>query len=107
MASPSPTTLDDLADPVDGHDALDVLALLGTAAATVVATTALALATALSALGSAHEIFLFLEICGARACSLTRTAWSEGQAALADGVGEGRDAAVVLVASAVEDHGLD
>src|SRR4029079_2936919 len=32
---------------------------------------------------------------------------SEGQAALTGGVGQGRDAAVVLVAAAVEDHGLD
>src|SRR4051794_950563 len=32
---------------------------------------------------------------------------SEGQAALTGGVGEGRDAAVVLVAGAVEDDGLD
>src|ERR1700742_669158 len=77
MASPSPTTLDDLADPVDGHDALDVLALLGTAAATVVATTALALATALSALGSAHEMFLFL-LCRARS-SIRRSGRPHGR----------------------------
>src|SRR3569623_862517 len=32
---------------------------------------------------------------------------SEGQAALPGGIGEGRDAAVVLVARPVEDHGLD
>src|ERR1700742_669160 len=32
---------------------------------------------------------------------------SEGQAALTGGIGQGRDAAVVLVARAVEDHGLD
>src|SRR3954447_20791837 len=33
--------------------------------------------------------------------------WSERQAALTGGVGQGRDATVVLVARAVEDHGLD
>src|ERR1700754_4284164 len=32
---------------------------------------------------------------------------SEAQPALAGGLGEGRDAAVVLVSGAVEDHGLD
>ena len=56
------TTLDDLGDAVDGDDALDVGALLGLSAATVVAAAAVALAIAtraLSALGSAHETFLF------------------------------------------------
>src|SRR3954447_8431195 len=33
--------------------------------------------------------------------------WSEGQSALTGGIGEGRNAAVVLVARAVEDDGLD
>src|SRR3954453_18337405 len=33
--------------------------------------------------------------------------WSERQAALTSGVGQGRDATVVPVARAVEDHGLD
>src|ERR1700748_1142046 len=37
----------------------------------------------------------------------SRAPGSEGQAALAGGVGQGRDATVVLVARAVEDHGLD
>src|SRR5262245_15012180 len=32
---------------------------------------------------------------------------SEGQAALTGGIGQGRDATVVLVARTVEDHGLD
>ena len=52
------TTLHDLGDTVDRNDALDVGGLVRTlVTATVVATTALA--TTLSALGSAHETFLF------------------------------------------------
>src|SRR6185295_14596422 len=73
------TTLDDLRDPVDRDDALDVLALLGTAAATVVATPALALATALSALGSAHEMFLFLDVTLCRDVSCWSVVRSSGR----------------------------
>src|SRR3546814_8900462 len=58
------TTLDHLGDTVDRNDALDVRGLVGLLAATTVASTAvsaaLALTTgALSALGSAHENYLF------------------------------------------------
>src|SRR5262245_7080646 len=40
-------------------------------------------------------------------CSSARSCVSEGQSALTGGVGEGRDAAVVLVAGAVEHDGVD
>ena len=81
-------------------------ALLARRAATVVtASSVRAAGTAAAALGSAH-----VELPSSSSCSVECRRWSwrsERQPALAGAVGQGRDAAVVLVAGSVEDDSLD
>ena len=94
------TTLDDLGDTVDRDDALDVGGLVG----------ALPPRRSSRLHGARHRrcprwaplmsYFLF-------SCLQALSVRSERQPALAGAVGQGRDAAVVLVAGAVEDDAVD
>src|SRR5690606_999996 len=96
-----PAALDDLGDPVDGHDLLDVGDTLVCGAAAAIVTAVTPLATGAAPRSCSHQWFLFPSI------SMLRTEFVtlELQPAGARTLGEGGDAAVVPVAAAVEDDG--